>query len=237
MKKRLAITIVFLFCNLKISSMSFQSFKQVFEGSSHQEKNRSFLKLVENSIKCTNSFSVMKIGLNLVSIEGFYLEMGVFQGNTINFIAKNKPNQIIYGFDSFDGLPEDWTRDDTNYFAKGCFAIPGLPRVLNNVNLIKGWFNETLPLFKQNLLKDTPIAFLHIDCDIYSSTKTIFDVLGNNIVPGTILVFDELYNYPGFDRHELKAFYEYLEIKNFKVEFLAYNASHEQVAVKILSAK
>lgn len=161
--------------------------------------------------------------------------MGVFRGNTINFIAKNSPEKIIYGFDSFEWLPEHWQRDDTNSFVKGYFAINGLPAVEINVQLIKGWFNNTLPLFKENILHKLPIAFLHIDCDLYSSTKTVFDVLGDNIVPGTIIVFDELYNYPGFDKHEIKALYEFLETKNFSIEYLAYNVNHEQVAVKIIS--
>jgi hypothetical protein len=48
------------------------------------------------------------------------------------------------------------------------------PDVRINVQLIKGWFNETLPKFTNLLESDDKIALLHIDCDIYSSTKTVF---------------------------------------------------------------
>jgi predicted O-methyltransferase YrrM len=74
------------------------------------------------------------------------------------------------------------------------------------VELYGGLFKDTLTTFKKEILQKTPISFLHVDCDIYSSTKDMFEALGDNIVPGTIMVFDELYNYPGFDKHEWKAF-------------------------------
>jgi hypothetical protein len=90
-----------------------------------------------------------------------------------------------------------------------------------------------LPEFKKEILKDAPIAFLHIDCDLYASTKTVFDILSDNLVSGTVIVFDELYNYPGFDKHEIKAFTEFLDEKKMLVKFLAYNSEHEQVAVKL----
>ncbi|WP_082976054.1 TylF/MycF/NovP-related O-methyltransferase [Mycobacterium sp. 1165196.3] len=66
-----------------------------------------------------------------------------------------------------------------------------MPPVLHNVALVKGMFHETLPEFKKRILKTTPIAFLHIDCDIYESTQEIFSLLGDNIVSGTVIVFDE----------------------------------------------
>lgn len=47
-------------------------------------------------------------------------------------------------------------------------------------------------------------------------------------------MFDELYGYPGFENHEFKAFYEFLNRKNYKVKYLAYNANHEQVAVQVI---
>lgn len=201
----------------------------------YQTKQQIFLELVKNTKKYTLKRDVLLDGLTHITIDGAYLEMGVFCGTTINFIASIKPDTTIHGFDSFEGLPESWKRDDTDFFKKGTFALTSLPKVAHNIMLHKGWFNDTLPHFKKNILQDQPIAFLHIDCDIYSSTKMVFDVLGNNIVHGTIICFDELYNYPGFENHELKALLEFLETKNLSIEFLSYNATHEQVAVKIIN--
>jgi hypothetical protein len=74
---------------------------------------------------------------------------------------------------------------------------------------------------------------LHIDCDIYASTKEIFDNLVDNIVPGTVIVFDELYNYPGAEEHEFKAFQEFLDGTGKKSVYLAYNQYFEQAVAQI----
>ena len=155
-------------------------------------------------------------------------EFGVFKGTSINFIATNKPNEIIYGFDSFEGLPEDWTVASP----KGTFSNHGkLPQVKENVRLIKGWFNETLPEFVKAHPK--PCAFIHVDCDLYSSTKTIFAELKNQIVSGTVIAFDEYFNYPGWQEGEYKAFMEFVAENNLEFEYIA-RTDFEQVAVKIL---
>lgn len=161
--------------------------------------------------------------------------MGVCSGKTVNFIAALNPHKVVHGFDSFEGLPEDWVRKDAT-FKKGTFALKNpnrMPSILNNVELYPGWFKDTLPPFKEKVLKDAPIALLHIDCDLYSSTKDTFNSLKGNIHEGTILVFDELYNYPGYENHEFKALHEFLSERNLKAEYLAYNENHEQVALRI----
>ena len=179
---------------------------------------------------------VIKYACEQITLDGFILEMGVCTGRTINFIAALNPRKVIYGFDSFCGLPEPWHGRTDFDFPKGVFAFKEptqRPPVLHNVRLIAGLFQDTLPRFQQEILGTKPISFLHIDCDIYSSTKTIFAELSHNIVEGTIILFDELYNYPGFQNHEFKAFQEFLEDQNKVAEYLAFNANWEQVAVRI----
>ena len=199
-------------------------------------KTSLFLQLLADAQaqKCSNELDTLQFAIDHVTIQGAYLEMGVFNGRTINFLSRLRPHVTIHGFDSFEGLPEDWIRQDTTDYTKGKFALKTLPSVGPNIQLYKGWFDATLPIFKEKNLRQQPIAFMHIDCDLYSSTKTIFEVLGDNIVEGTILSFDELYNYPGFENHEMKAFLEFLNDKNLSAEFLAYNVNHEQVVVKII---
>lgn len=157
---------------------------------------------------------------------GLVLEFGVFSGRSINHIA-TLTNETIYGFDSFEGLPERW-RDG---FGAGFFKVSHLPDVLPNVELIKGWFEETLPKFVRE--KSNFVSFLHVDCDLYSSTKTIFNYLSTQIGPGTVIVFDEYFNYPGWQEGEIKAFREFLAVTGLKYEYIGYNRLHEQVAVKI----
>lgn len=146
------------------------------------------------------------------------IECGVYKGHSITKIA-NVTKRKVYGFDSFEGLPENWDRSDMK-FEKGHFSLDKiLPKVPDNVELIQGWFDDTLPRFVENH-QDEMIAFLHVDCDLYSSTKTIFDVLGNKLQDGTIIVFDELLNYPNFDKNEIKAFYEFLINSKFDVKWI-----------------
>jgi len=173
---------------------------------------------------------------------GLYLDFGVFSGNTTNLIAKYVKT-IVYGFDSFEGLPENWRGG----FDKGSFNKSGLlPKVRKNVRLIKGWFKETIPKFVQEH-KNEKIDLIHVDCDIYSSTKTIFDKLENMIKNETIIVFDELINYPGFEKNEFKAFYEFIKKSKKKIQWIGasdhiyYDADGwtnpfgQQAAVKITS--
>ncbi|RPH51161.1 MAG: class I SAM-dependent methyltransferase [Desulfobacteraceae bacterium] len=156
-------------------------------------------------------------------------EFGVYTGNTINHIA-SLTNRTIYGFDSFEGLPERW-RDG---FGKGHFEVAALPKVRPNVVLIQGWFDRTLPAFIKD--HDESIGFLHVDCDLYSSTRTIFELLGGRIHPGCVIVFDEYFNYPGWEECEYMAFKEFLRRTGLECEYICYNRLSEQVAVKIMSS-
>lgn len=180
--------------------------------------------------------AVLKFGSDAVTVRGAYLEMGVCTGKTINFIAALNPEQRIWGFDSFDGLPEEWPRTDLTV-PQGTFRVNTegwMPPVLHNVSLVKGMFHDTLPQFKSQILKSTPIAFLHIDCDIYTSAKETFDQLVDNIVSGTVIVFDEFYNYPEATEHEFKAFQEFLDWTGKKSVYLAYNQYFEQAVAQIV---
>ena len=168
-----------------------------------------------------------------------WLEFGVFSGNTINYISKFT-NDKVYGFDSFEGLPEKW-RDgyDKGMFSRNC----DLPQVNRNVELIKGLFNETLLNFIHKHNKK--VSFIHMDVDLYSSTKYVLDVLKDYIDTDCIIVFDELVNYPGFDGDtgELKAFYEFITENKVDYEWIGMNGTptgmsgyyHENVALIIHS--
>jgi len=179
---------------------------------------------------------LLRFASDSVSVKnGFYLEMGVATGRSINFIAALNPKNKIYGFDSFEGLPKDWDRGDV-YTKATRFALKDKNfhlQLLKNVIVYKGLFKDVLPAFKEQVLQNQPIAFLHIDSDIYESAKDTFDILGDNIVSGTIIIFDELYNYPKFMEHEWRALQEFISNKKRRVEFIGYNAVNEQVVVRV----
>ena len=170
------------------------------------------------------------------SLDGLYLEFGVHRGRSIGHIASRTTN-MVYGFDSFEGIPEEWHIHRAGAsLPKYAFSLQGqIPEGIikgkdpsakpcsdssptqctepwpANVELIKGWFDETLPSFVcRPEISPHKVAFLHIDCDLYSSTKTIFKFLGDQITEDTVIAFDEIYGYNGFHEHEAKAFAEFL---------------------------
>jgi len=170
---------------------------------------------------------VTEYSLAQCKAEGHYLEFGVFTGGTMRFMAKRLPGKTFHGFDSFQGLPEDWggfSIDATAFDVKG-----RLPSVPSNVRLHPGWFDQSLPKWIAD--NRGPVAFMHIDCDLYSSTKTIFELLAERLQAGTIILFDEYFNYPGWRRHEYKAFKEFVAARGIEYEYLAY--ARQQVTVRI----
>jgi hypothetical protein len=185
---------------------------------------------MKDALKTSDKNIVREKALAEISLrDGLNLEFGVWSGKTINKFADTLGrSRTIHGFDSFEGLPEDWFGD----YVKGRFHMKGkLPEVRPNVKLHKGWFHETLPGFVAE--NSGPLAFLHVDCDLYASTKTIFQYLGDRIVPGTVIVFDEYFNYPGWQEHEHKAFQELVQERNLKYRWLAYNTVQWNAALVI----
>jgi hypothetical protein len=172
-------------------------------------------------------FALYEATLNLITVQGLVCEFGVFEGESINYIAQRLPNSQIYGFDSFEGLPEDWRAE----VRAGHFKMQQLPEVQKNVQLIQGWFDTTLPGFLEK--HSGPAAYLHIDSDLYSSARTILDLFAARICPGTVIIFDEFFNYPGWQQGESKAFEEFVALHGTKFEYVGYSARDEQVAVVI----
>ncbi len=159
--------------------------------------------------------------------KGLWMEFGVYQGSTIQFIAQ-RAKCTVYGFDSFKGNPEDWRSE----YPRGAFALPQPPALPENIFLVTGYFQDTLASFLESHIG--PAAFVHIDCDLYSSTKTVLEALQDRIVAGTVMVFDEFFNYPGWKQHESRAFLEFVAQKGKSFEYLGYVYHHSQVAIKFL---
>jgi hypothetical protein len=172
------------------------------------------------------------------TIDGMWLEFGVWRGHTINILA-TLTNKTVWGFDSFKGLPEEWIKVRTSTgesigLPKGYYDMQNkLPALkLLNIQIIPGWFEQILPTFTEEHRENC--AVIHIDSDLYSSCKTIFNYLRNKIVPGTIILFDELighekYPYTEFADGEMKAWLE----EDFSYKYLAYTHG-PQVGVKII---
>lgn len=151
-----------------------------------------------------------------------WMEFGVYKGDSVNFISHQTQDKV-YGFDSFNGLPEKW-RDG---YEAGSFNANGEePTSLNpNVEIVKGMIQETLPVFLSN--NNKKISFIHVDVCLYSSTKAILDNVKNHLDTDCVIIFDELVNYPGFDGDtgELKAFYEFVTENNVNYDWIGMNGT------------
>lgn len=163
---------------------------------------------------------------------GLFAEFGVAKGGGTRLFANflKDHGETITGFDSFEGLEEDWTGHHAGR-GPGFFSTGGeLPDVPRNATLVKGWVQDTLPgWLKAN---KGPFAFVHMDMDTYSPTAFALKAIKPRLVEGTVILFDELYGYPGWRFHEWKALEETLDSKTYR--FIGF--SHESVAIEMTGA-
>jgi hypothetical protein len=173
-------------------------------------------------------------------LPGHVMEFGVWQGRTISRIGTHFSQQKVWGFDSFVGLPEPWFTKSTQEgpsHPTGKFSLGGEELVsLPNVELVAGWFNDTIPEWLEQNPGD--ICFLHIDSDLYSSALTVLALLNDRIVPGTVIVFDEMYPWADYEKYDLwaqgefKALGEWLA--NHNREFVPlFRSQHQQCSLKV----
>ena len=143
------------------------------------------------------------IAQNVDNNRVLYLEFGVFQGASMRLWSTllSHPDCHLHGFDSFEGLPEDWKPDHKlgHFSTEGNIPVIDDPRV----SFSKGWIKDTLPDYE---LPEHDILVLNMDLDLYSATKTALSALQDFIRPGTYIYFDEIYD----RNHEMKAFDEFL---------------------------
>lgn len=169
--------------------------------------------------------ATLEYALSLAPTGGLALEFGVYSGTTLKIIARARDGEV-YGFDSFEGLPENWRAG----FDTGAFDVTTPPDV-PGAELVVGWFDDTLPGF----LGAHPgqVDFLHIDSDLYRSAATVLEHVGPRLGPDSVVVFDEFFNYSGWRDHEARAWQEYVATHDVPFRYEAYTHDHEQVVVRI----
>lgn len=174
---------------------------------------------------------MLRYGVENCAQDGAFAEFGVYRGSSINFLAKRLPGQVIYGFDSFEGLPGDWL------VQKAFFSLRGkMPKVRRNVRLVKGWFDETAPAWFNRAHK---ISFLHIDCDLYASTRAVLTALRESPAfepslaapEGIWIQFDDFFNQPFWEQDSFKAFEEFLQETGVSCQYVGY--SYKEALVRL----
>ncbi len=156
--------------------------------------------------------------------KGLALEFGV--GAALKVIAEARGGVDVFGFDSFEGLPEDWR---PNRLAGYCRS-DRVPEVAG-AEVVPGWFEDTLPKFFAE--HSGEIAFLHLDADVYTSTVTALEHVGPRLRPGSVVLFDEYFNYPGWEVHEHLAWREFVTRHRVSFEYLCFTYNDEQLAMRV----
>ena len=193
---------------------------------------------------------------------GDYLEFGVFFGTSMTCMhnaqqTENLGDFKLFGFDSFEGLPNDDSEFDKGYWNKGDFsaAYEDAKKVLssngidwNKTFLIKGWYSDSLneqTVEKYNIKK---AGVIMMDCDMYSSTKEALDFCAQFIVDKAIIFFDDWMSAAGNlvreNKGQYRAYKEFLEAnKKFRsvnmpeLEYLTQDPSGENFAKVFLVSK
>ena len=156
-----------------------------------------------------------------------YLEFGVAHGQSFRwFMEQNKHVESkFYGFDTFEGLPEDW-----GPFKKGTFSNANKKPELRDDRgkFYQGLFQQTLPDFLPELDKDARKVIM-MDADLFSSTLYVLTMLAPFLQKDDIIFFDEFV----VPTHEFKAFYEFTQAYYFEMKLIAAANNYYFVAFKV----
>ena len=194
--------------------------------------NKDFSKPLGISFPSVPAFYVM--AMQYVKKDFSWAEFGTFKGVSARIFLQFLPqNKNFYLFDSFEGLPEEWADSKREEISPaGTFAreVPEFndPRAIVKV----GWFEDTIsPFIKE--YKEKGLSFIHVDCDLYSSTKTVLNGVKDLITPETVLIFDEFGGVLRHQEHEYKAFEEFVLENNLEPEYLCSEKSNTRVALRL----
>ena len=166
------------------------------------------------------------IALQVTAKKVLYLEFGVYRGYSMRLWSRliDHPEALLHGFDSFEGLPENWGMTSPKGSISAMGAVPEVadPRV----RFFKGWFDDTLRAYS---LPAHDVLVVNLDADVYSSARTVLNYLRDKLKPGDWLYFDEFMVWD----HEFRAFQEFVEGSGMRFQAIAEAAGYSHVAFKV----
>jgi len=172
------------------------------------------------------SFIVPQFNLNENEI--VYLEFGVSKGWGFHFWYNTNKNQKsrFYGFDTFNGIPEDW-----GSVKKGAYSANGqVPEVKDHrCKFIVGMFQDTLADFIKNQSLKNQLVIL-LDADLYNATLFVMINIFPFLKKGDIIIFDEFFSVSKAD-HELRAFLDFISLYNLSYSAIA--KTNNQLTIKV----
>lgn len=144
---------------------------------------------------------------------GTYLEFGVYEGWSMSRMVRRftHPDSRFVGFDSFEGLPEQWGSMNVGHFSTRK-KLPSIPDP--RVHFVPGWFQNTVSEFLQGSAPLRPPVLVNFDADLYTSTLFLLTSLWH-FVPEYHFFFDE------FMPDEIVAMYDFTSAYPVEFEFVA----------------
>tara|TARA_B100001093_G_scaffold496128_1_gene541388 strand:- start:210 stop:1514 length:1305 start_codon:yes stop_codon:yes gene_type:complete len=171
-----------------------------------------------------NRWSIYDRAIALSDSQRAFYEFGVWMGDSFSYIVPSFATG--FGFDSFQGLPEDW-----GVVPRGTYSSRGRVPDIENSKFIVGEFANTLPAF---FADNQPMAgLINFDADLYSSTITALTNARPVIDKNTTLVFDEFIVNNNWEQDEFKALNEFCEIYGFKYDVVAISLFTKQVVCRL----
>ncbi len=177
------------------------------------------------------------------------LDLGVWLGWSTRLIS-DACGRTVYGFDTFEGLVEDWQIDDQMVIKRGTFSLSeplaqrsmrdtgvslhdGLPAALGRqVQFIRGSTYETLVPFLADR-PAVPIRLFHMDLDTYESCLHALEICKDRFIEGSILVFDEYL----VTNAEMRAFFEFQSQYELEWRYRAWGLEIMEMNVEMVVAR
>lgn len=174
------------------------------------------LKERTTALEINEMFNVYSAVISTEKIPGDIAEVGVFKGASAKIIcsAKDtiKSNKKVHLFDTFEGLPEVKSIDtkwNKKSFKKGQFncsleSVKAYLKRFSNIYFYRGLFPGT-----SDPVKSKKFSLVHLDVDLYQSTKDSLEFFYPRMSKGGIIIS---HDYP-FAKGVKKAFDDFFKDK------------------------
>jgi len=169
-------------------------------------------------MKEDSAYVIRQFCLHCLHLAGDFAECGVYKGGSAFLIASTlagsaiKKERQLHLLDTFQGMPST-ANDDPSGIKEGRFGDTSLAAVQEYlrqfpfVRLHPGYIPATL-----GPLRETRFAFVHIDVDLYQTTRDCLEFFYQRMVSGGVMIFDD-YGWAIFRDSEKRAADEFFRDK------------------------
>ncbi len=137
-----------------------------------------------------NKIQNLKDAISFAPNYGCFVEVGVYRGGSLKIIAEMAPAREIFGFDTFEGLPEEtWVVDEPHTpgeFKTDFLTVRDAFANFQNVSIMQGVFPRS-----GSRLGLREVAFCHLDMDHWRGTLSALQFIWPFMVKGGVILFDD----------------------------------------------